>query len=55
MNEPKYIIFISIDEPQGGKYETTGGAVSALVAKKIVEQMIPIFGIEEEKEKCFFD
>jgi cell division protein FtsI (penicillin-binding protein 3) len=55
MNDPKYVLFVSIDEPKGGKYETTGGAVAASIAKKIVEQMIPIFGIEDERERCFFD
>ena len=54
MYDPKYIIFVSIDEPKGGKYETTGGAVSSSVAKKIVEEMIPIFGLESQSEKCFF-
>ena len=55
MNDPKYVIFVNIDEPQGGKFQTTGGAVSASIAKKIVEQMIPIFGIEDENERCFFE
>lgn len=55
MYDPKYIIFVSIDEPKGGKYETTGGYVSASIAKNIIEQMIPIFDLEEDRESCVFD
>ena len=55
MYNPKYIIFVSIDNPKGGKFETTGGAVSAPIAHDIIEKMIPIFNLLPEEERCYFD
>ncbi len=55
MYDPKYIMFISIDNPKGGKFDTTGGAVSAPIARDIIEKMIPIFNLLPEEEKCYFE
>jgi cell division protein FtsI/penicillin-binding protein 2 len=55
MYDPKYAIFISIDNPKGGKFDTTGGAVSAPIAHDIIEKMIPIFNLLPEEEKCYFE
>ena len=55
MYDPKYIIFVSIDNPKGGKFDTTGGAVSAPIAHDIIEKMIPIFNLLPEEEKCYFE
>lgn len=43
-DEPKYVVLVIVDEPQGAYY---GGVVSAPVAKNIFEA---IFRIKEEKE-----
>ena len=54
MHEPKYLILISIDNPKGGKFDTTGGAVSAPVAHDIIEQMASVLNLVPEPERCFF-
>jgi cell division protein FtsI (penicillin-binding protein 3) len=53
--DPKYIIFVSIDNPKGGKFTTTGGAVSAPIAHDIIEKMIPIFNLLPDEAKCHFE
>jgi cell division protein FtsI (penicillin-binding protein 3) len=55
MYNPKYIVFVSVDNPKGNRFETTGGAVSAPIVHDVIERMIPIFDLLPEEERCFFD
>lgn len=48
INEPRYVIMISIDEPHGNKQSlgyATGGWVSAPAVSRVVQRMAPIMGI----------
>lgn len=52
MNDPRYLVMVMIDEPQGNKEThgfTTGGWVSAPVVGRIVAQMGPLYGIIPHK------
>jgi len=48
INEPRYLVLVSLDEPKGIK-ETggfaTGGAVAAPSVKTIIEKMVALYGI----------
>ncbi|MDZ5761072.1 peptidoglycan D,D-transpeptidase FtsI family protein [Lyticum sinuosum] len=49
INEPKYVIYISIDEPKKNKLNlgfATGGMVAAPLAGKIIQQIGPILNVE---------
>lgn len=48
MNNPRYVIFVMVDEPKGTKKTfgyATGGWVAAPVVGKIVAQMAPLLGL----------
>ena len=56
MNDPRYVVFAMVDEPQGSKATygyATGGWVGAPTVARIVSSMVSILGISpiEEKEK----
>lgn len=55
MYDPKYLIFVSIDHPKGGKFQTTGGAVAAPIVRDIILNAAPILNLIPEPEKCFFE
>ncbi|WP_419905682.1 peptidoglycan D,D-transpeptidase FtsI family protein [Kiloniella sp.] len=49
MNNPRYVIYVMVDEPKGTKKTygfATGGWVAAPVVKRVVERMAPLLGIE---------
>lgn len=49
MNDPKYIVYVVLDEPHGTKATfgyATGGWVAAPVVSRVVSQMGPMLGIE---------
>jgi len=54
MQNPKYIVYMMVDEPKGIK-ETwnynTGGWVAAPAAKKVIEQIAPILKVFPEKDE----
>ena len=48
MNDPKYVVYVVLDEPQGTKKTfgyATGGWVAAPVIKNVINRMAPIVGI----------
>ncbi|NDE90975.1 MAG: penicillin-binding protein 2 [Alphaproteobacteria bacterium] len=48
MNDPKYIVFIMIDEPKGNKESygfATGGWVAAPTVGRVIAQIAPLLGI----------
>lgn len=48
MNDPRYLILISVDEPHGNAKSfgfATGGWVAAPAVKRVVERMAPLVGI----------
>ncbi|MBY0428923.1 MAG: penicillin-binding protein 2, partial [Alphaproteobacteria bacterium] len=48
MNDPKYIVFIMIDEPKGNKESygfATGGWVAAPTVGRVISQIAPLLGI----------
>ncbi len=48
MNDPKYVVYVMLDEPKGNKSTfgyATGGWVAAPVIKKIVSRTAPLLGI----------
>ncbi len=63
IQDPRYLIFVMIDEPQGNKSTfgyATGGWVSAPVVSNIVSRMGPLMGLEpvfsepDPQEKAFW-
>ncbi|KLN60499.1 penicillin-binding protein [Kiloniella spongiae] len=49
MNNPRYVVYVMVDEPKGTKKTygfATGGWVAAPVVKRVVERMAPLMGIE---------
>ena len=53
MDNPRYVLLIAVDEPQGIKrthYYATGGWVAAPVVGKLVRRMAPIIGLEPSIE-----
>ena len=49
MNDPRYIVFAMVDEPQGNESTlgyATGGWVAAPVVRRIVEGIGPLLGVE---------
>ncbi|MEH6630808.1 MAG: penicillin-binding protein 2 [Halopseudomonas aestusnigri] len=49
MNNPRYVIYVMVDEPKGTKRTygfATGGWVAAPVVKRVVERMAPLLGIQ---------
>lgn len=58
MDNPKYVIFAMVDEPQGTKASygyATGGWVGAPVVKRVVSSMVSIMGISPSEEKQKFE
>ena len=52
--EPKYLVFVMIDNPKPTKetsYFITGGTVAAPTVKKIINEMIPRLRVEPEMKK----
>ena len=47
-NNPEYVIYIALDNPKG--VTQYGGVASAPIAKKVLEDIISIYDIKEEKE-----
>ena len=47
-NDPQYVIYIALDHPQG--VTQYGGVASAPIAKKVLEDIISIYDIEENTE-----
>ena len=47
-NDPKYVIYIALDHPQG--VTQYGGVASAPIAKKVLEDIISIYDVEENTE-----
>ena len=48
MNDPRYVIFVMLDEPRGNESThgyATGGWVAAPVVSRIVERMAPMLGM----------
>ena len=48
LDDPRYVILILVDEPQGNKRThnyATGGWVAAPVVRRVIERMAPIIGI----------
>lgn len=45
--DPRYIVFIAIDEPQGMQF-STGGIIAAPIVKNIISRIIPILNIMPE-------
>jgi cell division protein FtsI (penicillin-binding protein 3) len=48
MTDPRYLIFIMLDEPKGTKKTwglSTGGITSAPIAKEVIEKAAPILGV----------
>ncbi len=56
MNEPKYVVFVMMDEPVGtaktGGY-TTGGMVAAPVAGEVIKRIAPILGVTPVDENDY--
>ncbi|MCZ4279299.1 penicillin-binding protein 2 [Kiloniella laminariae] len=49
MNNPRYVVYVMVDEPKGTKKTygfATGGWVAAPVVKRVVERMAPLLGIQ---------
>lgn len=58
MDNPKYAIFIMVDEPHGNKASygyATGGWVGATAVKRVVSSMVSILGIPPSEEKQKFE
>ncbi|HPF78698.1 MAG TPA: penicillin-binding protein 2 [Alphaproteobacteria bacterium] len=56
MDEPKYAIFVMVDEPQGNKESygyATGGWVGAPTVARVVSGMVSVLGIKPRTEKNF--
>jgi cell division protein FtsI (penicillin-binding protein 3) len=54
MDDPRYVIFMAIDEPKPNKEShgyATGGWVAAPAVKRLVERMAPLVGIAPVKEE----
>jgi cell division protein FtsI (penicillin-binding protein 3) len=54
MNDPKYVILIMLDEPKGTKETfgfSTGGWVSAPIAKEVIKRAAPLLGVLPIDEK----
>ena len=47
ITNPKYLVFIMLDEPQNSKVGgiATGGAVAAPIAKEVIEKSAPLLGV----------
>ena len=48
MTDPRYVVFVMLDEPQGNERThgyATGGWVAAPVVRQVIERMGPMFGI----------
>ena len=48
MDDPRYVVFVMLDEPQGNESTygyATGGWVAAPVVRRVVERMGPLYGI----------
>lgn len=53
-DEPRYVVYIMVDEPQGTKASygyATGGWVAAPAVKNVIASMVSILGIAPSKEK----
>lgn len=53
MDEPRYVVFVMVDEPKGTAESfgyATGGWVAAPAAGQIIARMAPLLGIEPEHE-----
>ncbi|HWI27332.1 MAG TPA: penicillin-binding protein 2 [Stellaceae bacterium] len=53
INEPRYLVMISIDEPHGNKQShgfATGGWTAAPAVARVVERMAPLMGIQPVDE-----
>ncbi|WP_020592603.1 peptidoglycan D,D-transpeptidase FtsI family protein [Kiloniella laminariae] len=49
MNNPRYVVYVMVDEPKGTKKTygfATGGWVAAPVVKRVIERMAPLLGIQ---------
>ena len=54
MDDPRYVIFMAIDEPKPNKEShgyATGGWVAAPAVKRLVERMAPLVGIAPIEEE----
>jgi cell division protein FtsI (penicillin-binding protein 3) len=48
MNDPRYMVYVTIDEPKGNKRSfgfETGGWIAAPAVKRIIARMAPLFGL----------
>lgn len=57
MNDPQYLVFVMIDEPQGIQDSfgyATGGWVAAPAVQKIIKSMVSVLGIEPIKQESDF-
>jgi cell division protein FtsI (penicillin-binding protein 3) len=48
MNDPQYMVYVTIDEPHGNKKSfgfETGGWIAAPAVKRVVARMAPLFGV----------
>ena len=53
-DEPRYVVYIMVDEPQGTQESygyATGGWVAAPAVKNVIASMVAILGIAPSKEK----
>jgi len=55
MYDPKYVVYVNLDNPKGSRIESTGGMAAAPLAKDIIDNIAPILGILIYEERCFFD
>ncbi len=58
MDNPRYVVFAMVDEPQGTKASygyATGGWVGAPIVKRVVSSMVSILGIPPSEENQRFE
>ena len=46
INNPKYSVFVLVDSPTVDGKTGTGSSVGAPIVKKIIEEIVPVLGIE---------
>ena len=58
MDNPRYVVFAMVDEPQGTKASygyATGGWVGAPIVKRVISSMVAVLNIAPSKEKQKFE
>ncbi|HLY56139.1 MAG TPA: penicillin-binding protein 2 [Stellaceae bacterium] len=53
MNDPQYMVYVTVDEPKGNKKSMgfeTGGWIAAPAVKRVVARMAPLFGVKPQDE-----